>query len=371
MPKNEPLLNELFRNARKDCVPLGTILELTPRCTLDCKMCYVHLTEEQMNGRKELTGDQWIEIIDKAMANGTLFVLLTGGECLMHKDFKKIYLHLREKGAIVSVNTNGTIMTDEWFEFFRQNPPTRFNITLYGMSEDAYEKVTGRREFTRVRDNILKLKNAGFNVKISVTVCRYNYDETIDIIKFAKENGLEYGFDMAMYQANEDTGRDVNDYKLTGEQIAQKWREIRLLRGKKLFDNEPVSEIPERMTDETVRKGLRCGAGRQLFSVSWTGEMYPCLWIRDEPQNLLEKDFMEAWKECNRIVEEYTVPMECDGCRYAKACATCAIQRIDSSDRGHCSPEMCKGALAKINAGVAKITSAEAEETENTGAQYF
>ena len=368
MPKNDPLLNQLFRTARKDFVPLGSILELTPRCTLDCKMCYVHLTEEQMNGRKELTGDQWISIIDQAMENGTLFVLLTGGECLMHKDFKKIYLHLREKGAIVSINTNGTIMNDEWFDFFVKNPPARFKITLYGMSEDAYEKVTGRREFTRVRDNILKLKNAGFSVKLAVTVCKYNYEETLDIIRFATDNGLEYSIDMAMHQANENTGRDVNDYELSGEQIADMDRRIMLMRGKKLFVNEPVCELPARMDDSETHKRLRCGAGRQIFSVGWTGNMYPCLWIQNQPQNLLEKSFEEAWKECNRIVEEYTMPMECDGCRYVKACSPCAVQRADADDCRHCNPAICKGAIAKINAGVVKLRSHKPEEVENTEA---
>ena len=353
--ERETLFKQLCENAKRQYIPLSGIFELTPRCTLDCKMCYVHLTESQMNGKKELTGDQWIEIIDQAIDNGMLFALLTGGECLLHKDFKKIYLHLRERGIIISVNTNGTILNDELLDFFKKNPPNRFKITLYGISEDGYERVTGHRQFTRVRDNILKLKNAGFSVKLAVTVCKYIYDETIEIVKFAKEHQLPYSIDMAMQQANEETGRDVSDYDLTGEQIAQKYREIAMLGGKEVTPCDDCDlELPKRMEGGEIAKCLICGAGRQQFSVSWDGKMYPCLWLRDEPQEVLEKGFVASWKECNRIVDDYVVPMECNYCEYFAACTTCTVKRADPNDPAHCNPAVCAGAIAKIKAGVSK-----------------
>ena len=42
--------------AREKGIPLSGLFELTPFCNLDCKMCYVHLNKDQMNGRKLLTG---------------------------------------------------------------------------------------------------------------------------------------------------------------------------------------------------------------------------------------------------------------------------------------------------------------------------
>ncbi len=359
---NESLFNEFCTNSRKQYVPLGGVFELTPRCTLDCKMCYVHLTEEQMKGKKELSGDVWIKIMDEAIEKGMLFALLTGGECMMHKDFRKIYLHLREKGIIITVNTNATLVNDEIIDFFVKNPPNKIKITLYGMSEDGYERVTGHRQFARVRDNILRLKNAGLNVKLAVTVCKYSYDETLDIIKFALDNGFDYTLDMAMHEANEDTGRDVNDYALTGEEIAQKYREIKIMKGKELYSYDKLEELPARMDDSKVARQLRCGAGRHSFSVKWNGMMYPCLWIQDEPQNVLEKGFEAAWKECNRIVDEYIIPIECTQCAYYKACAPCAMRRADPNDPRHCNPEMCAATIAKVNAGVLKKRNLNVEE---------
>lgn len=352
--EREPLFTQLWKGARKQYVPLGGVLELTPRCTLDCKMCYVHLTEEQMNGKKELTGDQWIEIIDAAIERGMLFALLTGGECLMHKDFKKIYTHLREKGIIITLNTNATLLNDDLLDFFVKNPPGRIQITLYGITEEGYERVTGHRRFALVRDNILKLKNAGLNVKLAVTVCKYIYEETLDIVKFALDHDLPYTIDMAMHEANEETGRKMDDYSLTAEQVGQKYREISLMTGQTLSDNEPIVELPKRREDGQFAYGLRCGAGRQAFSISWDGRMYPCLWLRDDPQDILHKGFDECWKACNRIVDEYIIPVECVGCEFYGACSTCAIKRADPNDRYHCNPTVCASAVAKVNAGVTR-----------------
>ena len=49
---------------KKQRVPYDVFYELTPRCTFDCKMCYVHLTREQMGDRRELSTEEWLRIGD-------------------------------------------------------------------------------------------------------------------------------------------------------------------------------------------------------------------------------------------------------------------------------------------------------------------
>ena len=84
--------------ARLRGVPLRGTLELTPLCNLDCKMCYVHLTQKQVEKQScgMLSGAQWIDIIDQAVALGMRGVTLTGGEALLHPDFEEIFLCLED-----------------------------------------------------------------------------------------------------------------------------------------------------------------------------------------------------------------------------------------------------------------------------------
>ena len=68
-------------------IPVAGNFELTARCNFGCKMCYVH----DSDGTDELSADQWIEIGRQAVEKGMVFLLLTGGEPFLRKDFKEIY----------------------------------------------------------------------------------------------------------------------------------------------------------------------------------------------------------------------------------------------------------------------------------------
>ncbi len=91
--KTEAFFHFLQHAARSKHVPLHGSFELTPRCTLNCGMCYVHLQPSQM-ARKELTAGQWISLIDQAADEGMMQAALTGGECMLHPGFRDIVHHL-------------------------------------------------------------------------------------------------------------------------------------------------------------------------------------------------------------------------------------------------------------------------------------
>ena len=123
-------------------LPISGNFELTPRCNFNCKMCYVHLSEEEQRRRgKELSADEWLAAAEKARDAGMVFLLLTGGEPLVRQDFRYLLAELKKMGLMVSVNSNGSLINDDWIEFLKSEPPIRFNITLYGADEAAAKKL--------------------------------------------------------------------------------------------------------------------------------------------------------------------------------------------------------------------------------------
>jgi uncharacterized radical SAM superfamily Fe-S cluster-containing enzyme len=87
-------------------VPLGGTFELTPRCSLKCKMCYVRLDPAQMDAiGRELTAREWISLASDAIKAGTVNLLITGGEPLIRPDFAEIYSALSQMGFIITLNT--------------------------------------------------------------------------------------------------------------------------------------------------------------------------------------------------------------------------------------------------------------------------
>ena len=99
----------LIKHGVKDKRPVSGTLELTPLCNMNCDMCYVHLSNEEMNKQGEILDiDKWLDLVDQLEKAGVLFIMLTGGEPLLFPGFKELYLKLKRMGMVITVNTNGT-----------------------------------------------------------------------------------------------------------------------------------------------------------------------------------------------------------------------------------------------------------------------
>ena len=98
----------LLDQARRTCAPANGSIELLPLCNMNCDMCYVRLSKEEMEAKGRLrTADEWLEIGKQMKEAGVLFLLLTGGEPFLYPDFRRLYLELRKMGMIITINTNG------------------------------------------------------------------------------------------------------------------------------------------------------------------------------------------------------------------------------------------------------------------------
>ena len=152
----------LEARARRQGVPIRGQFELTPLCNLSCGMCYVHLNRDQMQGRSLLSVDQWKKLMAEAYEQGMFQAALTGGECLTYPGFDSLYLYLHSLGCQVDILTNGVLLDESRLAFFREHPPALLQVTLYGDSEDTYERVTGHRVFHTVIENLYRVKEADF-----------------------------------------------------------------------------------------------------------------------------------------------------------------------------------------------------------------
>ena len=159
--------------------PINGSLELLPLCNMNCDMCYVRLSKEEMDRLGHMrTAEEWLAIGRQMKEAGVLFLLLTGGEPLLFPDFQKLYLGLKEMGMILTINTNATLITEEMATFFGKHKPRRINITLYGKDEAAYADLCHfPGGFARTVQGIRLLRKYGVDVKISSSMTRSNADD--------------------------------------------------------------------------------------------------------------------------------------------------------------------------------------------------
>ncbi|MBW1897011.1 MAG: radical SAM protein, partial [Deltaproteobacteria bacterium] len=140
---NKEYLQRLRRKVTQERIPLSGSIDVTHRCNLRCVHCYLGEKQSHWEKRgKELSTAQWISIIDEITEAGCLHLLISGGEPLTRRDFAEIYSHARTNGLLVTVFTNGTLITDRVLELFRDLPPRIVEISLYGATAATYERVT-------------------------------------------------------------------------------------------------------------------------------------------------------------------------------------------------------------------------------------
>ena len=346
---------QFHKNAREKGIPIGAKLELTPRCTLDCKMCYVHLTKEQMGSVSELPTSKWIEIIDQAYRQGLTFALLTGGECMLHPGFAQIYEHLHELGVIATVNTNGFYISEDNIKLFQKMPPRGFNISLYGSSDEVYKRVTGvDGVYQKVENNILKLKELGFSISISLTISKYLMDDIANLVAFCKKNNLKKNLNLSLFDARNETGRTIDDFGLTPDEQIDVLKQVMSNEKKSFFANPPAALPPIQCSDNCICRCADCGAGRESYLITWNGELRPCFWGSDISESLLNKSFEDAWNALHAASIQMIIPSECEVCSLKKYCHSCFLRRADPQNPSHCNPVMCMLTQRKIEAGLIK-----------------
>lgn len=303
-------------------VPISGSFELTPLCNFDCKMCYVHLTRDQMKGKELLSVEQWKDIMSQAVQNGMMFAELTGGECLSYPGFEEVYLHLVSLGVNVAVLTNGSLISEKTVELFKMYPPSIVQITLYGSSEEAYEHVTGKRAFERVVHNIKMLKEMGTVVKLAITPSRYMLDDAKRLKEFVDNLGIAYVTGEMLVDTHEETGRNLTDFDIT-ETEREEYKKV-FISERKLVST--LEDIEMHSETEMSDQGLPCAAGRNSFVIEWNGAMTLCHILRLTKVDVLQEGFQNAWIQINDAARTYRFPIICATCVNIKKCKRCPAE---------------------------------------------
>ena len=338
--------------AKAKRLPVEGQYELTPACNLDCKMCYVHNADSNRLQSLALSTEQWKRIFDEAYDCGLMFATLTGGECLMRKDFKELYLHLWNKRVRITVLTNGTLIDEDYIAFFQKYRPEDIQISLYGSSEEGYWNVTGHKSFHKADQAIRALKAAGLPLRVAVTPSSYIASDYINTIRYIKEQGIQRVVSNLYLLPKRDNSEDTKHY-LSEEEILRLSRERTSL----FRELTPCSDLPEvgGPMSEAPAAGLTCSAGNILAYVTWDGKMHPCGAVLQEGASLLEMSYAEAWEKTKAEADAVAQAIECDGCAYRKACPTCPAVRLTDLHSGHCNPRICELTRQQIADGSLRL----------------
>ena len=334
---SRPLTDYLYVKACKMQIPLNGTFELSPVCNYSCRMCYVRKTqtEVQNSPRKILTLEDWRRIAKEARDAGMLELLLTGGEPLLWPDFWKLYEELADMGFLVSINTNGSLIDEKAIIRFRQRPPQKINITLYGASDETYRRlcrVDG--VFTKVDNAIRGLMEAGLTVKINCSLTPDNVQDLDWIVDYAKERNTVLSVATYMFppMRRDPSKIGINERFTPEDSTENLMRYLRRSRGEERYQRylrsimDGYAEPPGLESDcvDPVDGQIRCRAGKASFWITWDGWMLPCGMMVEPKADVKELSFAEAWKQVTDKSAAIRLSGLCDKCPNRDICHPCA-----------------------------------------------
>lgn len=326
------------------------------RCNLACKYCY-YLEKAKLyaDSPTEVMSDELLEkFISEYIAAQTMpQVLFTwhGGETLMRPlSFYRKVVELQRKharGHVIDncIQTNGTLLTDEWCEFFRQEG-WLVGVSLDGPQEfhDEYRRNKGGRpSFRQVMHGVDLLNKHGVEWNALAVVNDFNADYPLDFYHFFKEIGCHYlqftpiveriepHADGRMLASVDESGEGgLAEFSVTPEQwgnflctLFDEW--VRNDVGEtfvQLFDSTLANWMGQQPGICTLAK--TCG---HAGAIEWNGDVYACDHFvfpayklgNIRTDSLVGMMYSERQRDFGQA-KQTSLPRQCKECRYLFAC---------------------------------------------------
>jgi radical SAM protein with 4Fe4S-binding SPASM domain len=341
----------LLKKAHGNVIPIKAMFEITYRCNLRCRHCYVgSLARPDASGRppQEMNTREICSVLDQLAETGCLTLGFTGGEPLMRKDIFDIMEYAKKKGFSIILITNGTLITPRVADRLKALALNKIDISFHSKKRDVFDR------FTRVPGTYEKVVNAvrlcrerGIDLYFKTSAMTINRTEIHAIRKCAiEEHGAHFRWSHVVSPTLEGM-KDTLRYRLTPRQIM---RANRTLKNDIELENEqldalerdrrrPPGRKPPRKKKTRHTRLFSCGAGRTEIVINPYGEMRTCVDILEPTYPLREGTFQEGWKILQRHVARMRPgpAYECDRCAYRAYCDVCpALSWLECRDYSAC-----------------------------------
>ena len=259
--------------------PMVATWEITNICNFSCVFCYVNT--DKATSKQYITFDRAKEIIDTLVDEGLLLVYLTGGEVLSHPNFAEIYKYLKLKGVYVVLLTNLSLLDEEKLNLFKEYPPFRVTVSLYGLSDKQFLNVTKNQHINpqRIMSNILLLKNEGINITVQTPINKVTIDEFAEMANWCFEHGIIYRTSNDL--TNSYYGEERQNLYIETDIFNEMKSRLEFVKEETLIFDNDYNECYECKK----KAHFDCVAGKHTFAISYNQHIRPCfnIWENDGP----------------------------------------------------------------------------------------
>ena len=272
-------------------------------CNQKCLHCYA--AEQEYAETKELTTEEWKDVIDICRKNFIPQLTFTGGEPTMRKDLVELVKYA--DWFVTRLNTNGVLLTEKLCKELYEASLDSVQVTLYSYDADVHNKLVGANNFDKTVEGIKNAVKAGLNVSINTPLCSLN-KEYVETLRFAKSLGVTYASSSGLIVTGNAKKKESKATQLTEKQITTILKKACKFAAKEEMELSFTSPgwIGEDVLRELKLDIPACGACLSNMAVAPDGNVVPCQsWLSEGSSlgNILNTKWNKILnhKKCKKI----------------------------------------------------------------------
>lgn len=310
--------------------PEYAILELTHRCPLSCRHCFLSAGRGSSMESGELFAVA-AALVDRIGIRG---VQLTGGEPFVHPDILDLVEFFVKNRVAVTITTSGMIDTELTRKCIRKigRANGSLQVSVDGLRE-SHNRIRGNQNsFAKAMSTISYSVAQGVPVAIAVSLLDQPEQEIKDLAIMMREIGV-HRFRLGAVSMQ---GRALSvksesgwDFDSVGRLIAELKKEVQT-------DHFRIGNFEEQFSGGV--DGLTCGAGTKIICIDPDLDVKPCPMMQCFIGNLRAQSWKEILQEGNRLFRGTEPPnsVECSGCTFKERCSRCYAEGLVNSSRVAC-----------------------------------
>lgn len=170
--------------------PFWLLAELTYECPLHCVFCYNPV--DYSNIGKELTTEQWLDVLEQARELGAVQLGLSGGEPLRRRDLETIVEHAHHLGYYTNLLTSGVGLTEERLDRLQEAGLDHIQLSFQDSTRELNDFLSNTRTFDLKCKTARMIKSRGYPMVMNCVLHRLNLPHVDQIIDMAVEMGADY-----------------------------------------------------------------------------------------------------------------------------------------------------------------------------------
>jgi len=317
-------IDENFNNIS---APFNAGFELTAKCNLDCIHCYAN----HDRNHKDFTTDEFKMVFDILVDKGLMEVYFTGGEIFMRPDFEEIFIYAKKKGVAIVLLSNITMLTQKHIDLFYQYPIELISTTMYGHSEDVYERITRvKGSYKKFMTALELIQKNDIKLELKFVAMKQNLSDLYKVREFGKKLGLEMVVSLDIHPMNDGTLNPM-EHRLQPEQAFEFdvkdegrrafWQSV----AKDLVSGE-IGMRPDRTKTRFDAGYLYpCSVAHQFVFITSYYNMQGCVRASYRKYELRKGGFDEGWEYLQRELsyKKYSPNFPCKDCDNIRFCEQC------------------------------------------------